>query len=792
MSLLSRKRRRDIRGHRWQFLSVTATVVIGVMLFCASYDAYRNLYVSYNSTYDRLVFADVTVTGAQDRFVSQVRAVPGAEAVEERVSADVKLRIDGREFAGRTVGLPTNGQPAVNKVDVVDGDYLTPNASERVLVETHLAEAYDLAPGDVVELLTPSGWRKLTMAGEVVSAEYLWPAPSNQQLFASPEDFGVLFVDADLVPLAATPAVQNQVLVRYAEDVDRDAIDRRVRQLADDAGADDVQLQEDQPSNKALSLDLQGFEQMAWLFPAMFLLAAGLASYLLLTRIVFSQRDQIGTLRANGLSRSAVLGHYLGYGLWVGLWGASIGVLLGVPAGWAITGAYTSELGIPDTVRQLRLITPTIGLSFGLAAGLLAAWVPARLAVSIEPAEAMRGTAPSERGRRSGVEVLVPSLRHLKVRWRMVLRGFGRNPRRSLSTIVGIVLALVLLLTSWGMLDTTAVLMDKQFNQIQLEDAQVVPRRGLDDPLLSQIRAVDGVRVAEQVMALDISASGPLGSYSTQLLAFAENTQMHAFGTSGDTPPPGDVLVGPSVVDKTGVPVGTQLTLRSPSLDTGFALPIGATVDEPLGTFVYASQPTLLNALREAGIADPESLMSSAYSVAFVQFEPGADREQVIGSLRDLTGVSTVSDSREIYNLVQGYLGFFYLFIGMMLVFGGTMALALIFNTVSVNLAERSSELASMRANGMSKGIVASIVTAENLILTAIGVIPGLIIGTWAADAFLSTYNSDLFAFDLVIKPGTYILASLAMFAVTGLSLLPGIRAVGRVDIAKVVREKSV
>lgn len=38
---------------------------------------------------------------------------------------------------------------------------------------------------------------------------------------------------------------------------------------------------------------------MAWLFHVMFLLAAGLATYLLLTRLVDAQPDQIGTLRAS-------------------------------------------------------------------------------------------------------------------------------------------------------------------------------------------------------------------------------------------------------------------------------------------------------------------------------------------------------------------------------------------------------------------------------------------------------------------------------------------------------------
>ena len=64
MSYLSRKRRRDVKRQRWQFIAVGATVVIGVMMFAATYDSYLNLTASYEQTYERLFFADMTITGA--------------------------------------------------------------------------------------------------------------------------------------------------------------------------------------------------------------------------------------------------------------------------------------------------------------------------------------------------------------------------------------------------------------------------------------------------------------------------------------------------------------------------------------------------------------------------------------------------------------------------------------------------------------------------------------------------------------------------------------------------------
>jgi ABC-type antimicrobial peptide transport system permease subunit len=65
------------------------------------------------------------------------------------------------------------------------------------------------------------------------------------------------------------------------------------------------------------------------------------------------------------------------------------------------------------------------------------------------------------------------------------------------------------------------------------------------------------------------------------------------------------------------------------------------------------------------------------------------------------------------------------------------------------------------------------------------------VIGYLAAAALMSSYTSDMLQFNLEIYPRTFLLAALAMIVVTLLSMIPGIRSVGRLDIAEVVRERS-
>jgi putative ABC transport system permease protein len=789
---LALKRRRDLLRRRWQYGAVALIIFLGVMMFAASYDAYRNLDASYKGTYERLAFADMTIVADAPELASALSETDGVSAVTVRRQADVPLRIrQGRTLLGRMVGMPADEQPAVNRIDVTAGAYLPVGSPDAIVVETHMAEHFGLSPGDRLEYFDGATWRDSSVAGIAVSPEYIWPARSAQEIFASPDDFGVVFASAETLSRVDETFSEEQILVRYEAGVDSAAVEAGVTEAARRAGATSITAQADQPSNKTLQLDVLGFQQMAYAFPVMFLLAAGMAAYTLLTRLVYQDRSVIGTLRANGLDRGRVVRHYLSFGVTLGLGAAAVGVLVGVPLGWSTTYLYTRELGIPDTVRDLHPVTVVIGLVFGLVAGLLSAWVPARAAARVDPAEAMRGPIPRQSGQISLVERVVPPLRHLPIRWRMVLRGIGRNRRRSLSTVIAVVLALVLILAGWGLLDTIQILLDRQFNHIVLEDASVLFARPVTTTEKERIAAVDGVTAAEVVSSLAVSVRGDSAAYATQLSGYQSDTTMHGFPWGMLTG--SGVILGVTLHDTLQVSVGDRVTLTFPDLSTQIEVPVVGFVDEPLGTFAYMEQAQLAQRLGAADpVADQTRLAQPDAAIVAVRVAQEADRAAVFDRIRGLKGVAGVSDSRMLYDTAQQFMGLFWLFVGVMLLFAGLLAFALIFNVMSVNLAERVGELATMRASGVSRRRIASLIVGESLLLTCLGIPLGLVAGWWVTGAMLASYSSDLFVFTPQIRPSTFVLAGLAMVAVTLVSLWPGIRAVGRIDLGKVVRERSV
>ena len=780
-----------MRRQRWQFLAVGATVVIGVMMFAATYDSYLNLTASYEQTYDRLAFADMTINGGEEGLPDTLEAIPGVQTVTVRHSADLPITIGDVTLRGRVVGTPPDDQPDVNKIGVETGSYLSADDEFEAVAEVHVARTFDLGVGDSFTVAAGPG-QDFTVTGIAASAEYIWPAASTQEIFLDPQQFGVFFVDEELVSQLPPSVSVRETLVLYDDDAVTEDVDAAIHDAATNAGATSILTQADHPSNSTLQLDVEGFGEMAIAFPILFLTAAGMAIYVLLTRIVFAQRSIIGTLRASGMSARELRRHYLGFGLWIGIVGAIIGVVLGGIAGALMTEMYTGFLDIPDTVVVIRPATIIGGLLFGVVAGTVSALVPARAAYKIEPAEAMRGVAPLMSGGKSLLERMIPPLSKLPVRTRMTLRGIGRSKRRSLSTVLGVVLALVLILASAGMIDSIVNMIEKQFEVVAVQDASVIASEPVNADLFAEVDATPGVTQAELAAAFSASITTNGETLATTLQGFESGTQMHGWTNPSGSLPSSGMLAGGGIVDKLGVSVGDRLTIDLPTHDVSIELEIVGLVDEPLGIPLYAQYDVITEALRDAGVDNPESLMATpTVTTVMTRFDPSTDREIAIGNLEDIEGVLAVQDARSLYDTVQQFLGLFYAFTGIMLLFGAVMAFSLMFNTISVNIAERSTEFATLKASGMSDRTIGWMIVGENLFLTVLGIVPGVLIGVWAASLFMGLFSNDSFNMSLMMSPWTVVVAAVSMIAVALLSLIPGVRSVKRLDIGAVVRERA-
>ncbi|MWA00505.1 FtsX-like permease family protein [Actinomadura sp. LD22] len=801
MSVLTVKLRRDLRRRPAQLVSVVVLVMLGVALFGASYDAYRNLDSGYQRLFERYRFADLTLSGGDTAAIAAAAAAePGVAATAARTVADVPMRMpDGGTFVGRVIGMPAGSQPAVDKVQVLRGRYLDASAPAGVLAEKHVADHARLRPGARVAVWHGGAWQPLEVRGTASSTEYLWPAASRQDALPAPGSFGVLFVAEPLAERIAGTSAPNQVAVYYTAAGRRHTgwLDAALTAAARRHGAGAAVTRADQPGNATLAEDIKGFAELAVLFPLLFLAAAGVAVYVVLARRVARDRVVIGTLRASGFRRRTLVGHYLATGLAAGLAGAVPGAAAGVLLAGTVTRLYGEAIGLPETFVSVRAATVAAGLGYGLAAGALAALAPALSAARVPPAEAMRGIVPSAGGRgalaRLGRLGRIGRLRRVgravpAGAW-LVLRGPSRQFRRTVYTMSGVVLALVLILVSWGMLDSSKATVSRQFDQVQRQDAELTLAGPAGPAALAALATVPGIRAAEPSAQVQATVTAGGKAYSTALVGYRPGTAMHRFLTPGGGAralPARGVLLGRAMRGRLGVTAGDRVTLRLPGGRTA-ATTVAGFVDEPLGTYAYTSLAQV-DAWAPAGGAQGSS---GRRDTALVRFAPGADRAAAEHALSARPGVVACTDAHALRRTMDGYMKLFYVFVAVMLAFGGLLAFTVLFATLSVNLAERGTELATLRASGVGRRRLARLVTTENLLAVAVGAVPGLILGRLATGAFLGAFNSDLMAFHTDIRPATLAWSALAVLAVAFLAQRPGLRALARQNLGALVRERS-
>ena len=416
---------RDVWKGKIQYGAVSLIIFLGISIFICCYEAYLNLNMSYNTFYDRLNMADywISVDGISRNAVKDMNEIAGVEAYG-RIVEDLFIDMggeNGEKISGRVISLPENKMPVVNMLEVEAGNYFSQSSGREILVERHFADYYNLKPGNWLTLEHAEVKASYRIRGIVMSPEHIWVVKSAQEPMATARTFGVIFMPAITAEkIFDMEGVVNEVTLSVAPNMDKDKILAQVRTILErnyikrmTSKDDPVVLQnrrvdivegirtaylterKNMPVVQILRQDMDQFAMLAFLFPILFLSMASLTIYVLLNRLVESQRIQIGLMRAMGYSQKTVMFHYLGFAAIVGTLGSLTGAIAGHLMANGLTEMYVQQLNIPIIETDLHWGAILGGLATGLLIPLLAGFMPAWSTVRIRPAEAMRPPAPS-------------------------------------------------------------------------------------------------------------------------------------------------------------------------------------------------------------------------------------------------------------------------------------------------------------------------------------------------------------------------------------------------------------
>ena len=468
-------------------------------------------------------------------------------------------------------------------------------------------------------------------------------------------------------------------------------------------------------------------------FPVLFFLVAALISLTTMTRMVEEQRVQIGTMKALGYGKAAIAGKYIGYALIATLGGSIFGVLAGekiLP--FIIIYAYMILYKhLPAILVPYHMSYALQASGIAVACTLIATIASCYKELAAEPAELMRPAAPKQ-GKRILPERIGIIWKHLNFTWKSTVRNLIRYKKRFFMTIFGIGGCMALMVVGFGLKDCIYEIVSLQYEKVQFYDAATYMSDDISEENRQQLHDYldQNADIKETIEArmqkTDVkSASGKKTLY---LMVPSDNEKIEDFlsfhsRTNKDevySLKKDEVILTEKMASLLNVKVGDELTIEDE--DRGDqTVTVGAICENYMSHYLYLSPEKY-----EELYGVPAEYNTIIYSVK----DGKDDQIEKIGTkLLSMDGVLNVSYTSSIEGRLDDMLRSLNLVIVVLIVSAGMLAFVVLYNLNNINITERQRELATLKVLGFYDGEVASYVYRENILLTIIGSVVGMVLG---------------------------------------------------------------
>lgn len=779
---------RDLRRLWAQSLAIALVLAAGVAVLVLAFGAQVSLFETQRAYYERNRFADVfaTATRAPNTLAAEIRAIPGVQAVETRIAGFAVLDLPGLEepATGRVLSLPPGGEPALNLPVLVSGRLPDPLRPDEVVVNAPFAEANALRPGDGFGAVLNGRLRQLTIAGTVLSPEFIYTMGPGSLM---PDDrrFGIVWMGEEAAAAAfGRQGAFNDVLIGLTRGASEEAVIAALDTLLAPYGGTGAHGRADQPSHQFLDNELTQLQAIAWVIPPIFLVVSAFLVNIVLARLIALERSQIGLLKAVGYSSAAVARHYLKLAAVIGALGIGLGWLLGWWGGQGMTRLYGEFFRFPWLVYVASFDTFAISALAGLAAVIGGALFAVRSALQLTPAVAMAPPMPV-RFRQHAIDRLGGVL-GLPTTSRMILRSLTRWPGRALFTLLGVAASVAILIGSLFTFDAVEHLLDEGMFRANRQHATLsLTEARTEAGAIAAASALPGVLRAEGALALPVTLRNGAIERSTSLEGRAPDAELARLLDEAGEPvavPQHGVLLSATLARRLGVAPGDliEIEIMEGARET-LRLPVTGSVQLAYGEGAFIDARALA-ALR--GTVPQVNMVHLAIDTAALPALNAA-----VKATPGVAGMVLWAEVRRSFeetiagNLVTSVIVYS--------VFASLIAVGVVYNAARIQLSERAHELASLRILGFSRGEVSFVLLGELLGLALLALPVGCLLGYGFAALTSWGLSSDMIAIPLVVAPATYAWAALVVYGAAVASALLVRRRIDRLDLVAVMKTRE-
>lgn len=539
------------------------------------------------------------------------------------------------------------------------------------------------------------------------------------------------------------------------------------------------------------SQDAERIEKLSKVFPVVFFVIAALISLTSMTRMVEEQRTQIGTLKALGYTKTQIASKYIIYAILATAIGGIIGMAIGfkiIPE--IIIRMYRMMYTIPNIITEFNVKIGAMGLGVAMICTVGATIFSCYKELTLSPAALMRPRSPKA-GKRVLLEKITWLWKKFNFTQKVTLRNLFRYKKRVLMTIIGILGCTALMVAGFGLRESVSNMIPLQYGEVFKYDINITFKNETSrEDIKNGIKQIAELEEIQEGMSFNMQEVEILNIDNTQdiQMIIPENTenfkeyinlenrktkQKYELNNEG-------VIITEKLAKLLDIQEGDNITIKNTDEKQGKVKVVGITRNY-LMHYLYMSPElykqvfgeevkynTMLAKENTEAIKSEENLQNienkKEQEGAKAQAQETVE-DRLGKQILENTNISTISFTSKSKSMFDDVMQNMTFVVWILIVAAALLAFVVLYNLANVNISERIRELATIKVLGFYDKEVYDYVCRETTILTAIGILFGLVGGYFLNMFIIKTCELDTLMFDSSISMWTYVYA-------TGLTVL--------------------
>ena len=774
-----------IKANYKRFLSLLSMALLGVGFYSGIQACSPDMLKTLDNFYDNNNVYDIEITsnlGMTEENLKDISKINNVEKAIGIYTKDVYLNTNNEKYVLKLIALNNE----INKVYLEEGKL--PNNNNEIAVEKSLLNDNNLKINDNINIEN----KNYKIVGTIISPLYFSTEKPNTTLGSGKIDYYAYLIEDEI-----KNEVYSNIYINVSNAKKELTNSDKYKSLVKEVTNSIEKIKEEKEKDRynelygdiiknsekyGISIDQTKFIKPKWyiqnrlnnesykelinasdnikklgnIFPLIFFAISILVSLISMMRMIEEDRTENGTLKSLGYNNFEITLKYIIYSLLATIIGSISGVFIGsylIP--YVIWNIYKKLFFIPKFIYLINSSTNALGLLICTLCICGTAIFVCIHNLKEKPANLMRPKNPKS-GKKIFIEKINFIWKKIKFSEKITIRNIFRYKARVFTTIFGIAGCTALILAGFGLKDSIKEVTNYQFNNIFKYDKTLIINENKDYNLIKNYITNDNdinkfTEVNTQTITVeynnkeqDVTLVTPNNFKELKNIIYLSNIDD---GKEIEEPPYNTCIISEKTSKLLNIKIGDTLAIIN-NENNNKEIKVSYITKNYINQYIYITKETYNNIFNNYNI--------NSFLVDLKEIN-NEEKESFDTKYISEGYVSAIVNNEDIKNSINDMLSSIDSIVAILIIAATALAFVVLYNLSNINISERKREIATLKVLGFYPKEVDKYINSETFILTTIGIIIGLIFGSYLSHFIISTCEPDYIMFDRNVFAISYI-----------------------------------